>query len=157
MILGFKTKINGKATFFPQKILACVSYIHKSIGYKPKKHTLRKGNRWEAGMSIQMAVGVRTPRYFQFNKSIEGLQKCISVQEIVIKYPTHEFTYPKDIPKIYIDGWVYDYRDDEDKKQLIQLAINDGFDSFEEFLNWFSEDFSGQIIHWTDLVYRKSI
>jgi hypothetical protein len=34
-----------------------------------------------------------------------------------------------------------------------QLAINDGFETVEHFFRWFNEDFSGKIIHWTDLRY----
>ena len=34
-----------------------------------------------------------------------------------------------------------------------QLAWNDGFDNLLEFLMYFKEDFTGKIIHWTDLKY----
>ena len=33
------------------------------------------------------------------------------------------------------------------------LAWNDGFDTAEEFMNWFKMDFIGKIIHWTDCKY----
>lgn len=33
------------------------------------------------------------------------------------------------------------------------LAKNDGFSGVKEFFEWFSEDFKGKIIHWTDLKY----
>jgi len=41
------------------------------------------------------------------------------------------------------------------------IAINDGFDSLEEFIEWFSISFKkkgiqkmkGQVIHWTDQLY----
>lgn len=157
MILRFKTHLKGKPTYFLQKILAlaCVSPdLNRFI--KPKKHTIRKGDRWRAGMSIQMAMGGRFTPYVQFNKNEPQLEKCISTQKIEIKYPEHEFTYPK-IPKIFINDMKFDYRVEEDMKVLNELAVNDGFDNFEEFLEWFSEDFSGQIIHWTDLVYQKSV
>ena len=38
-------------------------------------------------------------------------------------------------------------------KQIEQLAKNDGFDSVQDFFNWFNEDFNGRIIHWTDFKY----
>jgi hypothetical protein len=33
------------------------------------------------------------------------------------------------------------------------IARKDGFDTLEDFLDWFSEDFTGKLIHWTDLKY----
>jgi hypothetical protein len=33
------------------------------------------------------------------------------------------------------------------------IARHDGFDSVNDFLDWFSEDFTGKLIHWTDLKY----
>jgi len=48
-----------------------------------KIHTIRedKHNRWKPGRSIQMATGVRTKNYNQFNED-----ECVSVQEIKILY-----------------------------------------------------------------------
>ena len=46
--------------------------------------------------------------------------------------------------------------DDEDGYGLDQmetLAIADGFDSIEDFFKYFTNDFTGKIIHWTDLKY----
>lgn len=158
MILRFKTHFRkDKPTFFYEKILAYIWDFPEILKiYKPKKHTIRKGHRWKAGTPIQMAMGGRFTPYVQFNKYEVLLQKCISTQHIQINYPKHEFTFPK-IPKIFIDGDKFDYRVEEEMKVLNELAINDGFDSFEDFLEWFHEDFDGQIIHWTDLVYKKSI
>ena len=39
------------------------------------------------------------------------------------------------------------------KPSLKQLAINDGFVSENEFFEFFSSDFKGKIIHWTNLKY----
>ena len=33
------------------------------------------------------------------------------------------------------------------------IARNDGFDSINEFFDFFDKDFSGKIIHWTDKKY----
>lgn len=37
--------------------------------------------------------------------------------------------------------------------QLLEFVQNDGFDTIEDFFNWFDSNFEGQIIHWTDLIY----
>lgn len=34
-----------------------------------------------------------------------------------------------------------------------ELCNNRISDVFEDFFNWFNKDFSGKIIHWTDLNY----
>jgi hypothetical protein len=33
------------------------------------------------------------------------------------------------------------------------LARNDGFATVKDFFEWFSEDYTGKIIHWTELRY----
>lgn len=33
------------------------------------------------------------------------------------------------------------------------LATNDGFDSVSDFLTYFNDHFTGQIVHWTNLKY----
>lgn len=105
-----------------------------------KIHTIRedKSGRWKAGNSIQMATGVRTKQYNCFKES-----ECISTQEIHIIYQPGI-----GIPAIYIDGmdmWKYG--------GIADLARNDGFKNLPEFLDWFSSDFKGKIIHWTDKRY----
>ena len=58
MILGFKQKFPwGEPTYFKEKILAGVGY--GPIAGRPKIHTIWDGFRWEKGMNIQMAYGVR--------------------------------------------------------------------------------------------------
>ncbi|MFA7326296.1 MAG: ASCH domain-containing protein [Candidatus Kapaibacterium sp.] len=102
-----------------------------------KIHTIRedKPGRWKAGNIIHFATGIRTKEYNQFH---EG--KCKSTQKIVISY-----SHPR--PCIYIDDKVF--WDFEAEK----VALNDGFDSLEDFFKWFNKDFTGKIIHWTDYKY----
>ena len=39
-------------------------------------------------------------------------------------------------------------------KQAVEiLAKNDGFDTVDAFFAYFTQDFDGKIIHWTDFVY----
>jgi hypothetical protein len=37
--------------------------------------------------------------------------------------------------------------------EFFNLMKNDGFESAEQFFNWFNGYFKGKIIHWTDLKY----
>jgi len=142
MILGFKTQIKGKPTFFVQKILACKLEEYRK-SFKPKLHSIRKGKRWKAGNSIQMATGVRTKKYFQFNGDGIGLDVCKSVQEIRIEHnESGKFVFIDDIQ--ISDLWVH------------ELAVNDGFADADDFFNWFNENFEGQIIHWTDYEYLRA-
>lgn len=148
MVLGFKTHIKGKPTHFVQKILACNPGGYADA-FAPKKHSIRGGERWKPGMKIHMAIGVRTKDYFQFNGDGIGLDKVISTQKIEIKYENSN----SDFPTVIIDGKRFNIFVNADVPVLERLALNDGFESFGKFLDWFSSDFSGQIIHWTDEWY----
>ena len=154
MILGFKQHFPDKTpTYFVEKILQPVNvalvldvpkYYPIDIEYKlpTKLHSIRKGNRWRADMPIQMAYGVRTKKYWQFNKGIQQLSKCISVQRIFITYG-NEIT-------VSVDGKRLSLR------EVLKLIKNDGITE-DQFINWFFQkgtvEFSGQIIHWTNLRY----
>lgn len=156
MVLGFKTEINGKHTFFVQKILS-------SFGggiFKPKLHTIRKGNRWKAGKTIHFATGQRTKNYQCFH-----VAKCVSVQSIEIidcdNIPPSQYNNQVHVVSREFGG-VYFYNAFMIKvdgraltvDEIITLAHNDGFDSTKGFYEWFEfKEFSGQLIHWTDLRY----
>lgn len=103
---------------------------------KPKKHTIRAGHRWHAGMKINPVINNRTKDRFQFTPVIE----CKCVQDIEIKW-AHSLVW------VYVDG------DRINEATARSLAFNDGFDSMEDFFAYFNTDFKGQIIHWTDLRY----
>jgi len=103
-----------------------------------KIHTIRedKTERWYTGRTIHFWFG--NPRNiknnpYQFRKGI-----CILTQKIEIKNKC-----------IYIDN--RELKLCSDKVEL--LAIQDGFDSGQEFFEWFDKDFSGKLIHWTDYKY----
>jgi hypothetical protein len=169
-------------TKFREKILAGAGYlivgdpngkqeIGKAIGhlealrnpevgvFQPKLHTIRedKHNRWKPGRKIEMVY--RGPKYsilHHFNKGIPELEKCVSVQKIEIKWLLQSLT-------IKIDGLVVffgdvleagAYRSSHDHHLFIEkFAINDGFKDSIQFFRWFKSDFTGKIIHWTDLRY----
>ena len=136
MIIGFKQQFaNGTATNFKEKILSGT-----------KIHTLRESDRIKQGMSLQMAYGVRTKHYEQFNKGIESLSTCVSRQRIFITF----------------NGWALEATVGNDKYlggyDMQQLIKNDGLTE-KEFINWFfpnykiKDEWSGFIIHWTGFKY----
>jgi hypothetical protein len=132
-------------------ILAFKPQFIEKIKKGIKIHTIRedKGGRWIPQRAIQMATGVRTKNYLKFNDEI-----CLSVQSIEIKYAEMNFLVDgKSIAKtnntfmVAIDNRILS------NDEVITLAINDGFKDLDEFKEWFTEDFYGKIIHWTDFKY----
>jgi hypothetical protein len=174
MTLGFSTHINDTPTYFVEKIWESIfqksilcdadEFIDKVLealpgGYQsgthpPKIHTIRADpkDRWKPGNKIHMVTGNRTPKRFQFAPVLE----CVSTQEIEIKWtssPYHKICFG-----LFIDGGLYGTAYGQDKitdvdKTIYDLAINDGFDSLDDFFQFFDEDFTGKIIHWTGHKY----
>ena len=107
-----------------------------------KVHSIRedKHNRWKSGILIHFAKGVRTKNYINFM-----LGQCFSTQKIKIMY--NNIQPCGNTLSVSIDDWELSLNEIE------RLAINDGFDSMDDFLNWFDKDFFGKVIHWTDLRY----
>jgi hypothetical protein len=147
MVLGFKQKFPwGEPTYFREKILYGVGKViwltPRQIKKYPKIHTIRAGTRWKSGDKIHMAYGVRSKNYEQFNKGIPELEVVKSVQKIeMILEPGCLLV------TVSIDGRFLGLGEIE------KLAINDGFPDINDFFEWFNKDFTGQIIHWTDLRY----
>ncbi len=108
-----------------------------------KLHSIRSGNRWRAGMSIQHFAKVRQPGMYKFMPD----KVCTGTQDIFITFNGWRFEVSID------DKYMYN-------NILEVLSKNDGFDSLDEFKRFFTNDykdqdvvFSGQIVHWTDLRY----
>jgi len=116
MILGFKKQ-----------------FVEK-INNGTKIHTIRedKHDRWKVGREIQMATGVRSRNYNQFNHGI-----CWAIQTI-------EITHLPGRVEVLVDGRFIG------GSELDELARNDGFKGRFEFFEWFNSDFKGKIIHWTE-------
>lgn len=138
MILGFKTKFDdGTVTEFVEQILN-----------EQKLHSMIEGDRWREGMSIEMATGVRTKHYHQFNRYIPELQTCISTQKIEMEYnlATGKINMRVDGAKL--------------TQNIINAVIkNDGLTK-DRFVEWFfknSNTWRGQIIHWTSLRYTANL
>lgn len=70
---------------------------------------------------------------------------CVGVQSLTEEGITTLCFYDK-TPDGYKQRW--------NGTDLIEkIAINDGFDSVDDFFSWFKDDFTGKIIHWTNLKY----
>jgi hypothetical protein len=176
MILPFSTQLNGKPTYFVERIWEALlrhyfqddkEYVQFMNNHKerfgtnwdwfpdehqrltnPKIHTIRedKNNRWKPGTMIDFFINCRQKNMFRFAPQFS----VVSVQEIFMTY------YHSDVIKISING-----RELFGHPERLELALNDGFDTWEDFFNYFypiiqkSEDkcFTGKIIHWTDLKY----
>lgn len=164
MTLAFSKEINGKPTYFKEKI--CESIFQNGIETKssefvqygllnltkdyvigthqPKMHTIRRDSkdRWKVGNKIHMVYGNRTKHRVQFAPIIE----VVSTQEISI-IPFHHSPSRGLYSFITVNGKQLT------DLQINDLALNDGFESTEDFWNYFQEDFHGKIIHWTDINY----
>lgn len=160
MILPFSTQLNGKPTYFVEKIhksfrlhdVNMKAAIDPRVHYPPdynfvakdkfraKIHTIRedKKDRWKPGTKIDFFINCRQPNMFRFAPVLN----VVSVQNIEIKFS--EFL--NDV-EIKIDGKL------NTTEQNQELAWNDGFENLWLFLIYFSEDFRGKIIHWTDKIY----
>lgn len=138
MILSYKKKLPwGDPTNFEQKILDDI-----------KVHTIREDskNRWHKERKIHHANGVRTKHYNCFKRNV-----CQSTQTITIACRSDPFLRAIDVDDKAL-CWLS--RSGELGLPWMELlAKNDGFDSVEDFFKWFSSDFSGKIIHWTDFRY----
>jgi hypothetical protein len=163
MILGFKKSFpKGEPTNFREKIF-----------FKTKIHSIREGQRWKAGMQIQMAYGVRTKAYNQFNINVPYLSYVKSTQrfDLIFRSP--------DTCMIFVDRKLKFARSTSKMPKGVHISAdfagseklsisffeyggqwfkafihNDGFDNEEQFWAWFKKPIrNGQIIHWTNLKY----
>lgn len=176
MILPFSTKLNGKPTYFVEKIFkgikkALNDETYYKIAYsippgemlKPYKldvdkyhevyskiHTIRedKKDRWKPGTMIDFYINTRTKDMFRFAPRIP----VVSTQKIKI-------THIGNTRNVSIDNMLFYFGCPNDEYQTIMIdkmlsfAQNDGFDTLKDFFAYFNEDFTGKIIHWTDKRY----
>lgn len=167
MTLGFSQQINNVPTFFVEKIYKGISELdlitpndfysyhvqHPKYEYdmevyrntQPKLHTIREDskNKWKPGNLIHFVINNQTPLRYQFAPVL----KCTSVQKFRVAYFYNPKTQEFDIPMVLVD-------DKEIKgAKLKLLAVNDGFDSVADFLKYFNTNFTGKIIHWTNIKY----
>ena len=137
MILPFSTQLNGKPTYFPEKIWQSFDsqFPHRLLEDQyvfsdnkemwdilktcnPKFHTIRKDekNRWKEGVLIDFFINARKKDMFRFAPKVP----VISIQHI-------DITNYNGQREIHIDG----------KKlgqfQIQKLVLNDGFESVKDF------------------------
>ncbi|MET1057504.1 MAG: hypothetical protein ABWY16_19480 [Pedobacter sp.] len=168
MKLSFDTTMNDEPNYFLEKIWkglldgpgnldeSYYNYLERYIAkfgqswegekfsefLQPKLHTIRRDldNEWVAGMEIQLVINLNTPDEFQFAPTL----KCQSVQRIQIDYSKLINPFG---PAIFVDYQLLD------KPSLSGMVRNDGFHSVRDFLRYFNDDFTGNLIHWTPLSY----
>lgn len=170
MTLAFSTKIKEKETHFVSKIwsgllkngLANIEQVKQyeqlyrlrffkelniDLEAKPKLHSLREDskNRWKVRDAIDFFINCRKEDMFRFAPKhlVKGIQNV--------------FITRNDFGKsmLFIDGKLF-YLEDwslEHKHKMLHFAQNDGFETTEEFFEYFDTDFNGKIIHWTNLKY----
>ncbi|POS00940.1 hypothetical protein Q361_11744 [Flavobacterium croceum DSM 17960] len=117
-------------TFSKQKF---EDLIKKNI----KQHTIRadKTNRWKAGNSIQFWNG--NPR------NTRGKMKPYQFGNAIVDRVLPIEIYPNE-NKIIVENFTYE------KENLDYIAVNDGFDNWEEMKTFFTENFTGKLIIWKD-------
>lgn len=109
-----------------------------------KLHSIRedKHGRWRPGRPIHMWMG--NPR--NMNSKVKpyrfALRQVVSVQKIEIRRRD-------DVTKsvVRVDGRVLEM------EEVKALSWADGFTTFASFWDWFNEDFTGRIVHWTHTRY----
>lgn len=112
-----------------------------------KIHSLRtdRQNRWIPGREIHHATGTRSPLYECFLKN-----KVKSTQQVLLVLLKDELLRP------YLSVTVDRRR--LSRSEVFQFAINDGFESEQEMMDWFFnkpgvELWGGKCIHWTRFKY----
>jgi len=181
MILGFSSVfpngvLKGKRTHFVEKIHVSLKYnnehsissIYKNwfeekqilkgynfnfkvgVDCKPKRHTIRvdEKRRWKPGMKIHFYINVRRKRMFNFAPilHVKSVQK-IEIVRVANVFTPYTIQCNNKTYQILIEGQCLKY------ETIVQLIYNDGFDTVKDFFEWFDKDFSGVLIHWTDLKY----
>lgn len=116
-----------------------------------KIHTIRadKGNRWKVGTKIHFWLG--NPRNTRGkNKPHQfGTGICSRVETIRMDFDIPE-DWQTDKVKIGNDIIL------KSKEELNALAVNDGFENWEQMKLWFDNEdkmFIGKIIFWKDCVW----
>lgn len=104
-----------------------------------KIHTIRrdKNKKWQKKVKIHFATGVRTPFYNQFK-----FGECKFNQSVHLIPEKREIW-------LGLNGGIHLLN----KKHNAMFAKNDGFDTEDEFWEWFNEEYHGVVIHWTNFVY----
>ena len=173
MILPFSTQLNGKPTYFIEKIITGLAF-KKLISFDEANERIQdtliqKYNK--QGELVNFFIKLdrtrilspkihtiredKTDRWkpgtkidFFINCRQPNMFRFAPVLPVVSvqKIEIKFFEYLNDV-EIRIDGKL------NTTEQNQELAWNDGFENLLMFLMYFNEDFTGKIIHWTDKKY----
>ena len=169
MTLGFTTTHNKKPTYFAERVWKAIAehdipvnameLAEKSAQLAPEEreiisrvlakiHTIRddRKNLWQSDKVIHPVIHNRTKNRRQFAPCF----KCTGVQDVFMTY-----SYGNLIQISVDDRELFSYTD------RLEFAINDGFDSWDDFFNWFypiimaseGKSYSGKLIHFTKSRY----
>lgn len=130
---------NGKETHFREKIWA-IKDLKLQGTYKPKRHTIRETEFWQKWVGRPVE-----PFYWEDKPYNSG--HIVFDKLPIISWQKFEVAITPTGKRILVDG------DQLGPVLIEELAINDGFDTVEEFFQWFKEDFSGYIYHFTATKY----
>lgn len=107
-----------------------------------KVHTIREdaANRWFVGKKIHFWYG--DPRNVKMkNKSYPFGAGCVSAILQIKIVPKYDY--------VIIDGVVWD-----SVLMLNHLAVNDGFENWEDMKTFFTDTFEGKIIAWNGCAWK---
>lgn len=179
MILKFSKNINSKPTNFVEKIWKCLKEelsieLHQKFSEKlsaeeqtkpykmdgeiytkvlPKLHTIREdpADKWIKSEEITFVIkdGMESePEIFAPNAFV------VNTQKIAIEWLPGKSENDITKPVVWIDDKIFfDAYFNFGRAQMRWLANNDGFEDIDGFFNYFKENFTGKIIHWTELKY----
>lgn len=165
MKLAFSTHLDGKPTYFVERIHSGLIMNELMDGFETKLthtnfsidafaekhmkiHTLRNDvdDVWQRGVPIEFMISNEDMNAFQFAPVLP----VVNVQEVFMTYAY------SDIIQISIDG-----RELFSYVEKLEFALNDGFDSWEDFFKFFypkimsshKRCYKPKLIHWTNLLY----
>lgn len=176
MNLPFTRFVDGKETYFPEKIIAGLvqekiipiskaSELIRDSGYpeshpmyyidtcreyfrtiNPKFHTFRPNLKGAWKPGVMIDFMFWSGRPY-WSKPVRFAPRLPVVSVQNIRISYTAIPYP---PAVFVgNGLMRRLKPEE----VEVLARNDGFDSISDFFKWFNKDFQGSIIHWTDLKY----
>lgn len=167
MILPFSTKINNKPTYFVERIHSGLIQNNLVNNFaltdggdfsilmlatcEPKIHTIRedKTDRWKPGTIIDFFINVRQKNMFRFAPKLP----VVSTQKIEIRYIPLTIPRGKMCPCVWVDGKIKYDMAGALADEFLHFAQNDGFDTIDDFFDYFNADFKGKLIHWTNKRY----